>query len=227
MSFGIRVRRRAFSGSFTKLTRWPKYSAAFEKNNRAIKIIKHREYWKKKIDLLGENMKLIDHRMNLAKNGDAFTYDIFRTPERTIKTLIPHLKAAGHVNITFTKHYDLLKEIILLLFEAQDYTPFFHIEGTELPLCWNRPSDWDINYVKYEWGHIHSINRNKEIAFSIKNLGLYSARCNQHIQSSMDVQELMVYGGVLANRITTVLTKRRFLFNSEKWITIEKVLKTG
>jgi hypothetical protein len=43
----------------------------------------------------------------------------------------------------------------------------------------------------------------------------------------MDVQELMVYGGVLANRITTVLTKRRFLFNSEKWITIEKVLKTG
>lgn len=170
-------------------------------------------------------MKLIEHRKNLSQNGKAYTYDVFERTERLVKTLIPHLKTAGHTGITFSKHYDLLKSIIYSLFEAQDYTPFFHIEGTELPLCWNRPADWDIDYVKYEWGHIHSINRNKEIAFSLKNLGLYSARCNQHIQSSMDVQELMIYGGVIASRITTVLTKRRFLFQSEKWHEFEKALK--
>ena len=51
----------------------------------------------------------------------------------------------------------------------------------------------------------------------IENLGLYSARCNQHIQSSMNIQELMVYGGLISQRITNVLTKRRMLFESLKW----------
>ena len=172
-------------------------------------------------------MKLIEHRTNLSKNENAYTFDVYNKTERLIKTLIPHLKKAGYDHISFSKHREFLKEIIFSLFEAQDYTPFFHVEGTELPLCWNRPADWNIDYVKYEWGHVHSINRNKEIAFSLRNLGLYSARCNQHIQSSMDVQELMVYGGVLANRITSILTKRRFLFNSEKWKNIEKYLESA
>lgn len=165
-------------------------------------------------------MKLIDHRRKLSKNDEAYTYDVFRT-ERLVKTLIPHLKKAGYAGITFSEHRNLLKNIILYLFEAQDNTPFLHIEGTELPLCWNRPADWNIDYVKYEWGHIHSINRSAEKAYSLKNLGLYSTRCNQHIQSSLDVQELMIYGGVIASRITNVLTKRRFLFQSEKWKELE------
>ena len=27
----------------------------------------------------------------------------------------------------------------------------FHVEGTELPLCWNSPKDWEKDYIKYEW----------------------------------------------------------------------------
>ena len=50
-----------------------------------------------------------------------------------------------------------------------------------------------------------------------KNLGLYSARCNQHIQTSMHIEELMVYGGILAQRISNVLTARRRLFESQEW----------
>ncbi len=56
-----------------------------------------------------------------------------------------------------------------------------------------------------------------EKSSSIENIGLYSARCNQHIQSSMNIQELMVYGRLLAQRISNVLTNRRILFDSEKW----------
>lgn len=169
-------------------------------------------------------MKLIDHRSRLAKNSGAYTYDIYQNTIRVIKTFVPHLKKAGYSKITVSKNHELLKEIIFLVFETQEFAPMFFIEGTQLPLCWNRPGDWSIDYIKYEWGHIHSINQNKEIAYDIKNLGLYSARCNQHIQSSMDVQELMIYGGILATRISNVLTKRRFLFNSQKWGKIESDL---
>lgn len=172
-------------------------------------------------------MTLYEHREILAKNAETYTFDIYKNTERVIKSFIPHIKEAGFSNITFTKHFDLLKDIIYHLFEAQEFTPIFFIEGTELPLCWNIPADWNIDYIKYEWGHIHSINQNKYIAYDIKNLGLYSARCNQHIQSSMDVQELMIYGGILATRISNVLTKRRFLFNSEKWKIIENELQNN
>lgn len=169
-------------------------------------------------------MTLTEHRWNLANNIDAYIFDILNSTERVIKTLIPHLKRAGYSQITFTKHCELLREIIFSFFEAQEQRPIFHVEGTQLPLCWNRPADWDRNYIKYEWGHIYSINQNKGIAFRLENLGLYSARCNQHIQSSMDVQELMIYGGVLATRITNVLTKRRILFGTERWRELQAIL---
>ena len=38
----------------------------------------------------------------------------------------------------------------------------------------------------------------------------------------MNIEELMVYGGALAQRISNVLTKRRILFESEKWIELVK-----
>ena len=41
----------------------------------------------------------------------------------------------------------------------------------------------------------------------------------------MNIQELMVYGGLLAQRISNVLTKRRILFASEKWNNLINDLK--
>ena len=111
----------------------------------------------------------------------------------------------------------ILKKIIQLLFDAQQQKPFLHIEESELPLCWNNPSDWNKNYIKYEWGHLPSQNQRPDQSSSIENIGLYSARCNRHIQSSLNVQELMVYGGVLSQRISIVLRNRKILFSSEKW----------
>ena len=111
-----------------------------------------------------------------------------------------------------------------MLFDAQEQKPIFHVEGTELPLCWNSPGDWDKDYIKYEWGHLKSKNQNPESVFSIENFALYSARCNKHIQSSMNIEELMVYGGILAQRISEVLANRRILFTSDVWCNeIEKL----
>ena len=160
-------------------------------------------------------MKLIDHRQIIEKNPNAYVKDLF--DDRLVGTLVNHIKE-DFVGTRFTTDKRIIiKSIIVLIFETQDKRPFFHVEGTELPLCWNRPADWDCDYIKYEWGHLLSRNQNPGNLNTIENLGLYSARCNQHIQSSMNIQELMVYGGLISTRISNVLTKRRALFESEEW----------
>lgn len=160
-------------------------------------------------------MKLIDHRRIIEKNPNAYTTDI--QGDRLVGTLVNHIKD-DFKGVRFNADKKtIVKELIVLLFAAQDKRPFFHVEGTELPLCWNRPADWDCDYIKYEWGHLLSRNQNPDKLNGLENLGLYSARCNQHIQSSMNIPELMVYGGLIATRISNVLTKRRALFETDNW----------
>ncbi|MDR2964591.1 MAG: hypothetical protein LBU88_02320 [Treponema sp.] len=171
---------------------------------------------------MGER-KLIDHRKNIDKNPKAYIVDLEN--DRLVGTFINHIKSDFKETKFESKNKEIIKRIILLLFETQDKRPFFHVEGTELPLCWNRPADWDCNYIKYEWGHLLSKNQNPNKVNVIENLGLYSARCNQHIQSSMNIQELMVYGGLIATRISNVLTKRRILFETNEWKILISQLK--
>jgi hypothetical protein len=169
-------------------------------------------------------MKLIEHRQTIENNPNAYLTDL--NDDRLVKTFKNHIKD-DLKGIRFTTDKKaIVKELILLIFETQDKRPFFHVEGTELPLCWNRPADWGRNYIKYEWGHLFSRNQNPDkLINSIENLGLYSARCNQYIQSSMNIQELMVYGGLIATRISNVLTKRKALFESDKWKNLVKELR--
>ena len=168
-------------------------------------------------------MKLVEHRRIIHDNLDAYEIDL--RSERLVKSIVNHIRE-DFSDVRFDQNKrDILKEIILLIFDAQEHRPFFHVEGTELPLCWNRPADWDKNYIKYEWGHLLSKNQKPEKSSSIENIGLYSARCNQHIQSSMNIQELMVYGGLLAQRISNVLIKRRILFASNEWKQLIQELK--
>ena len=167
--------------------------------------------------------KLLEHRKAIASNASAYSYEIENKMERLVSTLIPHLNLAG-VKLSRKKHDISLAALIVMLFDAQEQKPIFHVEGTELPLCWNSPGDWDKDYIKYEWGHLKSKNQNPESVFSIENFALYSARCNKHIQSSMNIEELMVYGGILAQRISEVLANRRILFTSDVWCNeIEKL----
>lgn len=159
---------------------------------------------------------LIEHRRALTHNQDAYTYEIVHNSERLIRTLITHIKGSG-VSFSPRKHGPSLARAIALLFETQDQRPIFHVEGTELPLCWNRPLDWDKAYIKYEWGHLKSKNQNPLDEVGIADMALYSARCNQHIQAGMNIEELMIYGGLLAQGISNVLIKRRVLFASQEW----------
>jgi hypothetical protein len=172
-----------------------------------------------------EKAKLIDHRRALVANPDAYTYELQdKQITRLVKTLVPRIRNGGY-RVTPSKSFGVLTRAIRLLFHAQGNRPIFHVEGTELPLCWNSPKDWDKDYIKCEWGHLRSRNQSPDRESDFENLGLYSARCNQHIQTSMHIEELMVYGGVLAHRISNVLTARRILYDSEEWKELIKNMK--
>src|SRR6185369_7679641 len=121
---------------------------------------------------------LIEHRRALAHNQEAYTYEIVHNSERLIRTLIPHINGSG-VSLSPRNHGPSLARAIALLFETQDQRPILYVEGTELPLCWNRPRDWDKAYIKYEWGHLKSKNQNPSDEVGIADMALYSARCNR------------------------------------------------
>lgn len=97
-------------------------------------------------------MNLKEHRTKINENPDAYSEDL--KDDRLIVTMLSHIrKDFPGVRFTAEKKV-ILKKIVTLIFETQDHRPFFYIEGTELPLCWNMPGQWEWNYIKYEWGHL-------------------------------------------------------------------------
>jgi hypothetical protein len=162
-------------------------------------------------------MDLNMHRLNIRKNmPKAYEYELKDTgKDRLIGTLVNKLSKS--FAISKKKHYELLSLYIDLIAKTQDYSPIFDIKSIKLPLCWNKPKDWDCSYIKYEWGHLYSKSQNPDLEYNLENFGLYSARCNQHIQSSMNIDEVLVYGGIIAQRISEVLLKRDELFRHDAW----------
>ncbi|MDO6688125.1 MULTISPECIES: hypothetical protein [unclassified Agarivorans] len=162
---------------------------------------------------------LLEHRKNLKNNEEAYSKDI----ERCYGTVVKHLKDSGFKKITLNRAPSEIKEFVNLIFKSQNFKPFFHIESTSgLPYCWNSPAKdgWDIDYIKYEWGHLNSKNQNGDAALCAQNLCLQSARCNQHIQSSMNIDELKEYGGKLEEVINQNQSSRNALFKSDEWLSL-------
>jgi len=170
---------------------------------------------------MGKNLK--EHRECLKNNPNKYTQDL--SNDRLVDTFINHIKSEfKHIKFNKSKKL-IIKKLIDLIFKTQGNRPIFHIEASELPVCWNQHKNWDLNYIKYEWGHLYSKNQNLLIN-NIENLGLYSGRCNQHIQSGMDIKEISIYGGILTERINNVLTKRVELFESQEWKQLINELNT-
>jgi hypothetical protein len=133
------------------------------------------------------------------------------------RTFASHIKRCGYARAGRKEARDVLSEAVNLLFDAQGRRPLFHVESP-LPFCWNAPQFWHLNYLRYEWGHLRSRNQNQD-AEHIENLALCSARCNQHIQTSMDIDEVRAWlsGSRVERRIDEVLTRRAELFASHHW----------
>ena len=152
---------------------------------------------------------LRDHRTALAGYERSFEHDL----PRVYKTFSRHLKRFGYRCVA----RPLITEVVELLFDAQGRKPLFYVEAP-LPFCWNAPGSWKYDYIRYEWGHLRSRNQNVD-ADHLENLALCSARCNQHIQTSMDIREVREWldGSAIARRIDEVLARRAQLILSPAW----------
>ena len=165
---------------------------------------------------------LREHREALRSNEcDPYTADL----KRCEGTLVKHLKKIDIYKpltlhrISKSDFPDVVERIVSLIFKAPKFRPFLYIKS-DLPLCWNAVPHWDKNYIVYEWGHFNSVNQNGDEAHSTENLALHCQRGNQHIQSSMDIDELLVYGGKIEEVIVTNKDAREKLFKSPEWLSV-------
>tara|TARA_R110000803_G_scaffold38970_3_gene84081 strand:+ start:176 stop:1018 length:843 start_codon:yes stop_codon:yes gene_type:complete len=164
-------------------------------------------------------MKLSEHR-EILKNSRDFTTDLTRCK----KTLINHLRCCGYYNLP----EKILNRFVDLIFTAQQEKPFFFHENKEgTPAMWNSPRDWDKKHYRYEWGHLRSRNQNGFEADKVENLALLSARGNQHIQSSLDIDEVMEIfeGSQLEKTASENLDRRMKLFSSTRWELLMKEMQ--
>ncbi|WP_396603177.1 hypothetical protein [Algibacter sp. R77976] len=68
-------------------------------------------------------MKLIEHRRIINKNPKAYETDL--ESDRLVKSIINHIRN-DFSNVRFDQQKrGILREIVILLFEAQEHRPFF------------------------------------------------------------------------------------------------------
>lgn len=111
---------------------------------------------------------------------------------RLAKVLQSHLRK---LNIKKSKSE---REIFTkLLLESQEYICAFG-NGTDI-YCWNHPKNKDLDYLKLEWGH--KVPQSVEKIENAGNLYLLCARCNNHIQSSKKLEDIV---SELENKLSAV-----------------------
>jgi hypothetical protein len=161
--------------------------------------------------------RLSEHRGILAANKDAYTRDF----PRLAKTCLAHLKAMGYKKLMPSNKAGmaLVREYVFLIAKAQGFKPFFHVNGYgEDPYCWNSPYEWNIDHIRYQWGHLFPRSEGST-AHHPKNLCLQSARCNLHVQSALQMSEVehWLKGSRVALRIARVTRARERLFKTRRW----------
>lgn len=104
-----------------------------------------------------------------------------------------------------------------LTFNAQGRRPLFEID--DLCFAWNSPRFFSDNFIRYEIGHISP--RNKGGVSKASNLCFQSARCNQHIQSALNIEDVLF----LIGHHESVKARIQSLFDlhaSAKWKELER-----
>jgi hypothetical protein len=115
----------------------------------------------------------------------------------------------------------LWKKLGNLVFENQNNKSIYEYLDT-LPRAWNSPMNgkWKINYIKWEIGHLISLNQSGEN--NPENLSFQSARCNQHIQSGLNYYETTEYN--CKEEVKNIIDNLFILHKSKEWIDIlEKI----
>ena len=149
------------------------------------------------------------HRMKLKANTiDRYTKDRDRAITQFAMTAYNNYEKCG----SNKKHViQKLKQMGELVFNAQKSVPLYEFDfgnREQLPRAWNSPmkGGWDVNYIKWEIGHLMSKNKGGLNLNKPENLSFQSARCNQHVQSGLDFNETTEYKYVpeIRNRVAAI-----------------------
>jgi hypothetical protein len=167
---------------------------------------------------MDEQITLLQHRENLLNNQNRFIHDKERAIEQFAQTSYKNYGPCGKKKKLVIQH---LKQLGKLVFENQKNTPIYEYQDI-LPRSWNSPmkGGWKLNYIKWEIGHLKS--KNQGGTNEPENLSFQSARCNQHIQTSMNYFETTEYNckEEVKNRVDNLF----ILHKSKEWIDIlEKI----
>ena len=157
---------------------------------------------------------LNEHRTMLGANPSRFTED----KERAIQNWVKHAweSARRVTSLSKKQSVPILKDMALLVWEAQGGVPFFNFGEVERPVCWNRPQDGMKNYIRYEIGHLNP--RSNGGGSEPENLCFQSARCNQHIQSSLPIDEVMGFYFETNEEVAGRLESLKRLHSSQRWV---------
>lgn len=102
---------------------------------------------------------------------------------RLESTLVNHLRK---IQVKRTKEERI--EFVMKTLVSQKYTCAFG--GGDDKYCWNHPRNKRLHYLKLEWGHKIPKYHGKE-SQAEDNLILLCARCNNQIQTSRTIQQLI------------------------------------
>ena len=154
---------------------------------------------------------IVNHRNNLFSNSNRYILDRNRAIENFANAAYKHYKARSNRK---KKRYvfNLLKQLGEMVFEAQSSKPLYE-HGIGLPRAWNAPKNWAIDYIKYEIGHLYS--KNQGGSDKPENLTFQSARCNQHIQTSMNYHETTEY--MYVQEVRERIDNVKKLHQTEEW----------
>ena len=154
------------------------------------------------------------HRQMLSDNSLWNVVDKSRTVDKWIEEAWKYVRTK--TSLSKKNARPILHKMALMVWNAQDGLPLFHFMSSKnLPMSWNRPQDGELNYVRYEIGHMSP--RLSGGDSHPNNLSFQSARCNQHIQSSLDMDEVLTYFEAIPEVLHRV-SNLEVLHQSNEWI---------
>ena len=163
------------------------------------------------MDESNQQITLLVHRNNLLNNQNRYIQDKERAIRQFAEVAYRHYGACGKNKKLLI---NLLEKLANLVFRNQGNIPIYEYQDT-LPRAWNSPMNggWKLNYIKWEIGHLISLNQGG--SNNPENLSFQSARCNQHIQTSMNFYETTEYKckEEVKNRIDNLF----MLHKSKEW----------
>lgn len=103
--------------------------------------------------------------------------------DRLAKVLPSHLRKMS-IKLSNKERIEFVKK---LLEKQQDTCAF---AGGDDKYCWNEPKDKELKHLKLQWGHKLPRSHGDE-AHELDNLILLCARCNNNIQKSRSLNQLI------------------------------------